>query len=77
MKGLAEGDWVLPFRAFQGTWRDLAVWKEKDALRIPPDCVPLEYAALLRELFTAYRLLEDHGNLKVLTARGPWHIPPS
>ena len=34
VKGLAEGDWVLPFRAFQGTWRDLAVWKEKDALKV-------------------------------------------
>ncbi len=32
--------------------------------QIPADCVPLEYAALLRELFTAYRLLEDHGSLK-------------
>ncbi len=34
VKGLAEGDWVLPFRAFQGTWRDLAVWKEKDTLKV-------------------------------------------
>ncbi len=33
-------------------------------VQIPADCVPLEYAALLRELFTAYRLLEDHGSLK-------------
>ena len=32
--------------------------------QIPADCVPLEYAALLRELFTAYRLLEEHGSLK-------------
>ena len=64
---------MLPFRAFQGTWRDLAVWKEKDALRVPPDCVPLEYAALLRELFTAYRLLEDHGNLKV-RSRGTYRF---
>ena len=69
MKGLAEGDWVLPFRAFQGTWRDLAVWKEKDTLKVPADCVPLEYAALLRELFTAYRLLEDHGSLKARNGR--------
>lgn len=42
------------------------VCKEKDLLRIPADAMPLEQAALLREYFTAYRLLEDHGNLKVL-----------
>lgn len=27
--------------------------------------VPLEYSAMLREMFLAYRLLEDHGQLKV------------
>lgn len=26
--------------------------------------VPLEYSAMLREMFLAYRLLEDHGQLK-------------
>lgn len=47
-------------------WRWLgAVVKEKDLLRIPSDAMPLEQCAMLRELFTAYRLLEDHGNLKV------------
>ena len=37
----------------------------QECLRVPPDCLPVEYAALLRELFLAYRLLEDHGQLKV------------
>lgn len=46
-------------------WCSLAVWKEKDCLRLPPDCLPIEYGALLRELFLAYRLLEDHAQLKV------------
>ncbi len=63
-----ENDWVLPLRPHMGTWRSLAVWKEKDALRIPADALPIESAALVREMFTAYRLLEDHGNLKVRNA---------
>lgn len=42
-----------------------AVAREKDLLRIPADLMPLEQAALLRELITAYRLLEDHAGLKV------------
>lgn len=32
---------------------------------MPADLMPLEQAALLRELITAYRLLEDHAGLKV------------
>lgn len=42
-----------------------AVAKEKDLLRVPADTMPLEQCAMLRELFTAYRLLEDHASLKV------------
>ena len=70
MKGLVEGDWVVPSKPFMGTWRSLAVWKEKDCLRLPPNCLPIEYAALLRELFLAYRLLEDHAQLKVRARQG-------
>ena len=33
-------------------------------MKIPTDLMPLEYAAMTRELCTAYRLLEDHGELK-------------
>lgn len=47
-----------------GTWRSLAVLKEKDTLKIPVDLVPIEYAAMLRELCVAYRLLEDYGDLR-------------
>ena len=47
-----------------GTWRSLAVWREKQVLKIPTDLMPIEYCAMMRELCLAYRLLEDHGSLK-------------
>ncbi|KAK3281133.1 hypothetical protein CYMTET_11062 [Cymbomonas tetramitiformis] len=64
IKNLAEHDWVFPFKPGMGTWRSLTVWKEKDVLKMPVDLMPLEYAAMMRELCVAYRLLEDHGTLK-------------
>ena len=42
----------------------LTVVREKDLIKIPTDLMPLEYAAMHRELCVAYRLLEDHGDLK-------------
>ncbi|KAL4435235.1 hypothetical protein ABPG77_001917 [Micractinium sp. CCAP 211/92] len=64
VKALAENDWVVFMKPNMGTWRSLAVAKEKDLLRVPPDSVPLEQAAMLREAMAAYRLLEDHAALK-------------
>jgi trans-2-enoyl-CoA reductase len=64
VKNLGENDWVFPFKPGMGTWRSLAVWKEKDLLKMPVDLMPLEYASMMREMCVAYRLLEDHGNLK-------------
>ena len=64
VKNLQENDWVLPFVPHLGTWRSLAVLREKDTLKIPVDLMPIEYAAMSRELCVAYRLLEDHGDLK-------------
>ena len=64
VKNLQENDWILPFKSQLGTWRSLAVLKEKDVLKIPVDLMPVEYAAMLHELCVAYRLLEDYGNLK-------------
>jgi len=64
VKNLSENDWVFPFKQSMGTWRSLVVWKEKDLLKMPVDLMPLEYAAMMREMCVAYRLLEDHGNLK-------------
>lgn len=64
VKSLNEGDWVMPYNPNMGTWRSLAVWKEKDLIKLPTDIVPMEYAAMMREMCVAYRLLEDFGNLK-------------
>ncbi|KAL4518427.1 hypothetical protein Ndes2437A_g04709 [Nannochloris sp. 'desiccata'] len=59
VKSLVEGDWVVPIAPHAGTWRSLAAMKEKELLRLPADVMPVEQAALLREMITAYRLLED------------------
>jgi trans-2-enoyl-CoA reductase len=64
VKNLQENDWVLPFMPHLGTWRSLAVLKERDTLKIPVDLMPVEYAAMMRELRVAYRLLEDYGDLR-------------
>ncbi|KAK9836271.1 hypothetical protein WJX81_001311 [Elliptochloris bilobata] len=59
---LAEGDLVMPLRPNMGTWRSLAVWKARNLLRLPPDALPVEHAALSVQLCTAYCLLEQaHG----------------
>lgn len=55
---------MLPNRPGLGTWRSVAVWRERDVLKIPADLMPPEYAAQARELCTAWRLLEDHGGLR-------------
>lgn len=58
-KSLVEGDWVVPLTPHCGTWRSLASLKERDLLKLPVDCMPLEQAAVFREMVTAYRLLEE------------------
>ena len=66
IKQLNEGDWVVPHKPGSefGDWASIAVVREKDLIKIPTDLMPLEYAAMHRELCVAYRLLEDHGDLK-------------
>lgn len=64
VKGLAEGDWVVPATTHLGTWRNLAVCKEAGLLKLPQEVLPVEHAAVFRELCLAYRLLEDHASLK-------------
>ena len=59
VKALVEGNWVVSLAPHAGTWRSLAAWREKDLLRLAQDVMPPEQAALLREMVTAYRLLED------------------
>jgi hypothetical protein len=48
VKNLSENDWVLPNKPALGTWRSLAVWHEKELLKMPADLLPVEYAAMLR-----------------------------
>lgn len=70
MKVLAEGDHVLPLGSFAGTWRSMAVLRERQLLRLPAGpgggggsaaggaaepLMPLEYAALAREMAVAYQ----------------------
>jgi len=64
VKSLAEGDWVIPYVPNLGTWRTLAVWKEKDLIKIPKELTSENHCAMMREMSVAYRLLEDFGALK-------------
>ena len=63
-KNLLENDWVVPNKPNLGSWRSLAVLREKDLMKIPTEIMPLEQCAMLREFITAWRLLEDFGTLK-------------
>lgn len=71
VKQLVEGDVVLLTRPFAGSWRSRFVCPGKELLRVggmppatDPPALPLEYLAVSRELMTAYRLLEQHAELK-------------
>lgn len=61
---LSQGDYVIPGRSFLGTWRTLLVAKAKDLVPIPRELMSFEHLALLREMTTAYRLLEEEPGLK-------------
>ena len=64
VKGLAVGDWVLPFRSGFGTWRTHATAKENQLVKVAND-IPAAYAATLSvNPATAYRMLHDFENLK-------------
>ena len=64
VKGLKEGDWVIPSSAGFGTWRSEAVADEKKFLKIPNN-IPVAYAATLAvNPCTAYRMLRDFETLK-------------
>ena len=80
VKQLNEGDWVVPHKPGSGfgAWASIAAVREKDLIKIPTDLMPLEYAAMHRELCVAYRLLENHGDLKPGDAgERPSRIVPS
>ena len=64
VRGLAAGDWVIPFRSGFGCWRTNAVASEDELIKISND-IPAAYAATLSvNPATAYRLLRDFGQLK-------------
>ena len=72
VKGLAEGDTVIPLRPLLGTWRALAVCKAGDLLKLPSGLLAWEHAALACHLCTAFRLLESVRSVK---ARRFMHVP--
>ena len=55
VKALAEDDWVIPIKPGMGTFRTLAVWKEKDLMKLPTDLMPMEHVAMMRQLCVGYR----------------------
>jgi trans-2-enoyl-CoA reductase len=64
IKGLAVGDWVIPYRSGFGTWRTNATAKESELVKIAND-IPAAYAATLSvNPATAHRLLKDFDDLK-------------
>jgi trans-2-enoyl-CoA reductase len=48
VKNVSEDDWVLPYKPGMGTWRALAVWREKDVIKLPKDIMPIQFAAMTR-----------------------------
>ena len=61
-------DWViaLPDARLKpiGCWSTLAVCDSKRLLKVPAQLLPTQHYACSRALCTAYRLLEDYGNLR-------------
>lgn len=53
-----EGDWVIPLRDGLGTFTSLAIWDDKDFMKVPKEIMPVEYMALHRELCVGYYLME-------------------
>jgi trans-2-enoyl-CoA reductase len=64
VKNLKPNDRVIPIGPWFGTWRSHAVTTEDKLMKVPND-IPIHYAASLSvNLSTAYRLINDFGNLK-------------
>ena len=61
-------DWVLALpdarKAPIGCWGTLCVCDSSRLLKVPAQLLPLQHYACSRSLCTAYRLLEDYGNVK-------------
>jgi len=64
VKNMTKGDWVIPAQAGFGTWRNYAVTRADNMLKVPQD-IKAEYAAcIFVNPGTAYRLLKDFVDLK-------------
>jgi len=61
-------DWVIALpdarRSPMGCWGTLCVTDASRLLKVPAQMLPLQHYACSRSLCTAYRLLEDYGNLR-------------
>jgi trans-2-enoyl-CoA reductase len=61
-------DWVIAMpdarQAPIGCWGTLVVCDSSRLLKVPAQLLPLQHYACSRSLCTAFRLLEDYGNVK-------------
>ena len=61
-------DWVLMLPDARlkpvGSWSTLCIADGHRLLKVPPQLLPTQHYACSRSLCTAYRLLEDYGNLR-------------
>ena len=64
VKGLSEGDWVLPANAAAGTWQSLRVATDEQLIKIPNDMPMVSAATLSVNPCSAYRMLKDYSDLK-------------
>ncbi|XP_005104033.1 enoyl-[acyl-carrier-protein] reductase, mitochondrial [Aplysia californica] len=64
VRGLSEGDWIIPADTAWGTWRNYKVALEEDVIKIPNDIPLLSAATLSVNPCTAYRMLKDYVDLK-------------
>lgn len=64
VKGLNEGDWVIPTDTAFGTWQHYKVAEDEDVIKIPNDISVLSAATLSVNPCTAYRMLKDYVDLK-------------
>ena len=70
---LSVGDWVIPFRAGFGTWRNEAVAPASELVKVANDMDPTYASILTINSSTAYCLLRDfvhlHAGVSILEAR--------
>lgn len=66
--GMEIKDWVIALpdarMAPIGAWGTLCVCDSARLIKVPAQLLPLQHLACSRSLCTAYRLLEDYGNVK-------------